>query len=152
MTSIYNKNAIAELCNRGYHNRHIAIVMGCIEETIERVRKEKDFIEPTLKFLSIEQKQRLFVLDKMLQLKPLEKKWGSNDYYYITILKFLLIPREQIYEIYKRAPLKHVAQAHREKAPKLQLLDYTLLGVTSEEYKQFIIGCYKVIGDPTKWK
>lgn len=148
----YNKNAIVELYNRGYHNRHIAIVMGCVEDTVARIIKEKDNIEPTLKFLAFEQKQRLYVLDKMLQLKPLEKKWGSNDYYYITILKFLLIPREQIYDIYKHAPLKHVAQAHREKTPILQLLDYTLLNITSEEYKQFIVGCYKIIGDSTKWK
>lgn len=152
MTAIYNKNAIVELCNRGYHNRHIAIVMGCGEDTIARIRKQKESIEPTLKFLSVEQKQRLLVLDKLLRLKPLEQKWSSNDYYYITILKFLLIPREQIYSIYKHAPQNRVAQAHRELAPKLQELDYTLLGITSEEYKQFIIGCYKVIGDPAKWK
>ena len=152
MTTIYNKNAIVELSNRGYHNRHIAIVMSCVEDTVARTLKERDFIEPTLKFLSFEQKQRLLVLDKLLRLKPLGKKWCSDDYYYITILKFLLVPREQIYSIYKHAPQNRVAQAHRELAPKLQLLNYTLLGVNSEEYKQFIIGCYKVIGQPSKWK
>ena len=148
----YNRNAIAELVERGYHNRHIAIIMGCHEDTIAVVRKTIYKFEPTLKFLSTEQKKRMLVLDKLMRLKPLELKWGSNDYYYITILRFLLVPKETIKSLYKAAPQQQVAMACRELAPKLQELDYKLLSVTSEEYELFVHACYCIIGDPTKWK
>ena len=147
----HNKNAIVELHNRGYHNRHIAIIMGASENTIHRILKAKDEIEPTLQFLKREQKQRLFVLDKLLALKPVSPRWCSNDYYYITILKFLLIPRETIYQTYKAAPQRQKAQAYRENSPQLKKFDYSCLGVNSEEWGLFVLECYKILGDPLKW-
>lgn len=147
-----NRCAIAELVNRGYHNRHVAIVMGCSEDMVLRIKKEEGIVEPTLKFLTHEQKQRLLVVDKLLELKPVSRKWCSNDYYYITILKFLLVPREAIYEIYKGAPMRQKAMAHKENAPLLKKFDYTCLGVNSEEWGLFVIECYKILGAPDKWK
>lgn len=148
----YNRNAIAELLRRGYHSRHIAIVFECNEKSLQLVCKTMEEVEPTLRFLSIEQKKRLYVLDKCLRLKPLGHKWSSNEYYYITLLRFLLVPKETIKTIYKTAPQRQVAIACRELAPKLKELDYRLLGVTSEEYELFVRACYNLTGDPTKWK
>ena len=126
--------------------------MNAAEDTIYRALKTKDAVEPSMAFIKKEQKQRLYVLDKLLALKPVSKRWGSNDYYYITILKFLLIPRETIYEMYKAAPQRQKAQAHKEKAPILQKFDYSCLGINSEEWELFVQACYKVIADPSKWK
>ena len=151
-TITYNKNAIVELAARGYHPRHISIIMGCHEDTACRILKNSESIEPTLKFLSLEQKKRMYVLDKCLRLRPLCMKWCSNDYYFITLLRFLLIPKETIKAIYKSAPQAQVAQACKEVAPKLKLLDFHLLDITSEEYELFVAACYRVINDPTKWR
>ena len=105
-----------------------------------------------MKFLTIEQKQRWYVLQKLLALKPVSPRWSNDDYYYISILKFLLVPRETVYDIYKHAPLKSVAKAYKEKSPFFKKFDYSLLGVTSDEYKNFVLGCYHIINDPTKWR
>ena len=137
---------------RGYHNRHIAIIMGCSEETIFRIKKTISHTEPTLKFLNFKQKQRFLVLDKILQLKPIGAKWCSDDYYYITILKFLLIPRTEVVKIYKHAPQAQVAQAYKKSNPMLSAFDYTKIGVNSEEWFEFVSACYKIIVDSTKWE
>lgn len=153
MKTLYNRNAIAELIERGYHNRHIAIVMGSCEDAIVKAKKTMQNVEPTLQFLTHTQKQRLLVLDRLLELKkPIEVKWGSNDYYYITILKFLLVPRTTIVNIYKHAPQAQVARAYKKSAPMFSSFDYTLLGVNSEEWFEFVAACYKIIGDSTKWE
>ena len=148
----YNRNAIAELVRRGYKTRHIAIIMGCHEDTAARLIKQMQDVEPTLKFLTTEQKKRMYVLDKCLRLKPLCIKWCSNDYYFITLLRFLLVPKDIIKAIYKAAPQIQVAQACKEVAPKLKSLDFHLLEITSEEYELFVFACYRVINDPTKWR
>ena len=152
MKTLYNYNAIAELLARGYHNRHIAIVMNCHEDSVLRISKVLDKTEPTLKFLTRQQKQRLFVLDKLLELKPITLKWSSNDYYYITILRFLLVPREKIMTMYKGAPQIQVSRAYRKNVPVFSLFDYTTIGVNSEEWFEFVSSCYRMIGDPTRWE
>jgi hypothetical protein len=148
----YNYSTIAELGERGYHIRHIAIVIGCVEDTVRKVLKKSNSIEHTLKFITYEQKQRLLVLDKLLQLKPVRPKWSSDDYHYVSILKFLLVPRETIYELYKHAPMEQLAKAHRQLSPKFKLFDYTCIGITSEEWNLFVASCYFIIGDITKWR
>ena len=139
------------LKEQGYHNRHICIIMNCHEQELRQMLKSPA-IESTLKFITPEEKIRLYVLDKILQLKPVSLKWCSDDYYYITILKFLLVPRETIYLIYKSAPHIPVAQAHKEKSPIFQPFDYAKLNISLSEYKLFVQACYKYINDPTMWR
>lgn len=148
----YNRNGIIELLNRGYSKKQVAIVFGCIEETIAKVSKSDNEIEPTLKFLSLKEKQRLLVLDRLLSLKPVSTKWNENCYYYITILKFLGFNREQILSIYPKAPQKQVAQACKERSPIFCKFDYSWLKVNTEEWIAFVEACYKIIGDATKWR
>ena len=126
--------------------------MGATEKTIKKIIKNLDNVEPTLKFLNYEQKQALMVLERILQLKPTGLKWSSNEYYFITILKFLLVPRTTIYDMYKSAPLVQVAQAYHELAPKFQLFNYQTLGITLDEYKVFVRNCYNLISDKSKWR
>ena len=151
MSKKLNYNTIHYLLEQGYKPRHVAIVMNCVEHTVKNIRKTKEVIEITNKFMTKEEKQRLFVLNKFLQLKPIESKLSSNNYYFITVLKFLMIPRDTVVDIYKFAPQKYVAQAYKEKAPKFQQLDYKLLGITQEEYNLFVLASYNVIGDVLNW-
>lgn len=148
----YNRNAIAELTNRNYKARHIAIIMGCHEDIAASLMRTTTEEEPTLRFLTTDQKKRMYVLDKCLRQKPLCMKWNSNDYYFITLLRFLLVPKDTIKEMYKAAPQAQVAQACKEKSPKLQDLDFHLLDINSEEYQMFVLACYRIINDPTKWR
>lgn len=152
MTEECNKNAVMELYNRGYQSRHIAIVMGCKKSTLFNVTRVKQITEPTLKFLNKQQKQRLFVLDKLLELKLVSTKWCSNDYYYITILRFLHIPKDTIRNMYKSAPQVPLARALREKSPYLGQFDYTVLGINSEEWFEFVAASYKVMRDSDRWR
>ena len=150
---MYNRNAIIELHNRNYNTVQIAIVMGCCEEVVSEVLKHnEEQYESTLDFLTLEQRQRLYVLDKLLLLRRKTKKFVNYDYCYITILKFLRIPREVLYDLYKNSPIRRVANAHRERSPLLQQFDYELLGANSEEWHLFVCACYKIIGDPAKWR
>lgn len=146
----YNSNAIIELYKRGYHKKHIAIIMGCKECTVEWNLKNAIISEGSLKYLTDAQKHTLFVFDKIFIKKPISTKWDSNCYFHITILKFLSMPKNDIKEIYKFAPQKNVAQACHEKAPKLSSFDYNSLGVTSEEWRDFVRSCYIFIGDIEK--
>lgn len=139
------------LAGRGYKIRHIAIIMKRTDREIN-LFLSNPCLESTLKFMTQEQKTILYVINKLLQLKPISQQWCSDDYYYITILKFLLVPRETIYEIYKRAPRIQVARAHKEKSPFFRPFDYTKLGITLDEYKTFVNACYHYINDPTKWR
>ena len=152
MKTKINYNTVKYLRDNNYHPRHIAIILHCSESGLYKVKIENRCAESTNKFMTKEERQRMYVLNKFLQLKPIEPKWSSNNYYFITVLKFLLIPRDTVVDIFKFAPLKYVAQAYKERAPKLKLLDYTLLSVNEEEYKLFMAACYNVIGDPLKWR
>ena len=128
--------------------------MGSCEDRTELLLREVDLssIEPTLKFLTEEQKQRLYVLDKLLTLRRQTKKFVNYDYCYITILKFLQVPREIIYDFYSNCSIRRVANAYRERSPLLKQFDYTLLGINSEEWLNFQCSCYEIIGDVTKWR
>ena len=150
---IFNRNAVIELHYRGYRPRHIAIVMGCSERVVERlVNTNEGQHEPGLDFLTQEQKQRLYVLDKLLILQRLTPKFVNYDYCYITILKFLQVPRETVYNLYKNCPIRRVANAYKEKAPFLQQFEFEQLGINSEEWGVFVCACYKILCDPEKWK
>jgi hypothetical protein len=121
--------------------------MGCEKKVPLRLIKQISAIEPNLKFITKEQKQRMFVLDKLLESKAVDVKWGSQTYYHVTILKFLQLPKEYIKTIYPRAPIKSFSQAIKEKSPFLKLFDYTALGINSEEWQNFVLSCYKYIND-----
>ena len=151
MKTKYCASTAIALKEQGYLTRYICIIMNCDYKQALHMLKAPH-TESTLKFITTEEKVRLYVLNKILQLKPVSQKWCSDDYYYITMLKFLLIPRETIYSIYKSAPRIPVAQAHKEKSPIFKPFDYTKLGITLNEYKLFVSACYKYINDPTEWR
>ena len=147
-----NGNAIIELLNRGYSVKHVCIILGCIDKYIWPILKYKERFEPTIKFLTQEQKQSMYVLDTFLELKPASLKWDKNCYYHITILKYLGVPRDVIYDLYKSAPLRQVALAHKERYPIFQSFDFHCFGLTAAEYESFVRGCYIQLKNPEKWR
>lgn len=147
----YNVSTARYLYEQGYHPRHIAIVLGCCEDRAAILVKENN-IESTFKFATTDEKKRLYVLNKFLQLKRMAPKWCSDDYYYITILKFLLTPRDVIYDMYRGTPHRYYSNAYKEKSPFFAPFDYSLLGVTAEEYRLFVASCYNILGKPDKWR
>lgn len=142
---------ILALAEQGYKLRHIAIITRRKEKDIKPILTNPT-IESTLKFITEEQKTILYVINKILQLKPVSQRWCSDDYYYITILKLLQVPREVVYDIYKKAPRVQVARAYKEKSPFFQPFNFTKLDITLDEYKVFVNACYYYINDPTKWR
>jgi hypothetical protein len=147
----YNPCTIQYLHEQGYHPRHIAIVIGCCEDHAALLVKDNN-VESTFKFATTEEKKRLYVLDKFLQIRRMAQKWCSDDYYYITILRFLLVPRDTIYSLYRGIPHKYYSNAYKEKSPIFVPFDYTLLNITAEEYKLFVASCYNILGKPEKWR
>lgn len=147
----FNPSTALYLHEQGYHPKHIAIVLGCCVDRAAILIKD-DNIEKTFKFATPEEKKRLFVLDKFLQLKRMAPKWCSDDYYYITILRFLLVPRDVIYGMYRGTTHRYYSNAFKEKYPMLSSFDYSLLNVTAEEYKLFVASCYNILGSSDKWR
>lgn len=143
-------STIKYLKEQGYRKMYIAIVMGIPALGYSYKIKELEYVESTNKFMTKEQKIRLYVLNKFLQLKPVCVKWDSNDYYYVTILNFLQIPHDTIRSIYKHAPTIPLAKALKTYSPRFQDFNYSLLDITLEEYKLFVTSCYHFIGDFTK--
>lgn len=136
----------------GYTRRHICIIMDCSPPVYNVFRKSSESVEPTLKFMTEEQKTRMYVLQKFLQLKPVSPKWDSNEYYYVTILQFLRVPKDYLRTLYKSAPRAQLAQALRQKTPSFQKFNYAALGITLDEYRLFVAACYHVIGDFTEMR
>lgn len=146
----YNHNVVFALLERGYSIKQTAIIVGCCKDSIYKIKSMPN-IEPSLKYITHEQKQRWYVLNKLLELKPISNKWSHKDYVYITILKFLQIPRDVIYKIYSYAPLHQVANAYKEKSPLLKEFSYADKKINSEEWQNFVLSCYNILHYPEKW-
>ncbi len=97
---------------------------------------------PSIDYINDDQMMRKYVIDTILQLKPIPTmQFDDQDRAYIKLLDYLLVDREQIRKLYYNVSQYKISQAYRSKKISLSDFDPTLIGLTNEEYAKFLEKC-----------
>ena len=136
---------IKELIEKGYKDKHICMIVPCNQPYVSKiksgmiqshVKKEKDE-EVTM---DSRQKRRLDALNKILLLPELMTSTISEeDKRYIHLLKFLMVDKEEIYNLYFHISKKYFHKIWVSKKIDIRLFNSELIGIPIYDYLDLII-------------
>lgn len=139
---MYNISAVRWLQQAGYRQKLTQIILGYSQSYISKIynSKETKYV-PSIDHITPEQYTRKYVVDKILECKPInhnEATFNNIDIAYIKLLDYCLVDREQIRSIYYNISPYKVAKAFRDN--KISIADFVpqCIGITDEEFKLFL--------------
>lgn len=138
---MYNISAVKWLQKAGYRQKLIQIIMGYSQSYISKICAKEGKYVPSIEHINEEQKIRKYVVDKILECKPItrnEAMFNETDIAYIKLMDFCLVDREQIKAVYYNISPYKIARAFRDNRVTIMQFQPQLLGITEEEYSIFL--------------
>lgn len=134
-----NGSLIRWLYQNGYRQKLIQIITGYKQPTISKiVNSPRPFI-PSIDNINDEQVTRKYVVDRILELRPLPTQgFTDQDRAYIKLLEYCLVDKEKIRKLYYNISQYKVAQTLRSTKIKKEDFQPQLIGLTEEEYQCFL--------------
>lgn len=134
-----NGSLIKWLHQNGYRQKLIQIITGYKQPTISKIVNSKRPIIPSIDAINNEQEIRKYVVDRILELRPLPTQgFTDQDKCYIKLLDYCLVDKEKIRSLYYNVTQYKVAQTLRSHKIKKEDFHPQLIGLTDEEYKYFL--------------
>ena len=144
---MYNKSALLWLYERGYRQKLICLIMGYNQSFVSKnCNNPRNYI-PTFDTANNDQIRRKYVVDRILECKPLLKfesyHFDEQDKAYIKLLDTLLVDRNAIRKLYATTSQYKVSQAYREKAEIIKQFNPAGLEITDEDWQLLLQAIFK---------
>lgn len=130
------------LLNQGLAEKHVVMIMQAQQSYVNKIKNKKlhvntDAIEDGM---TSEENARYDAVKKIISAKELPTNGtDEQDKIYIHLLKFFMVPKEQIRALYNHIAISRVDRILRKKDIDLGNFDSTLLGIPREVYLDLII-------------
>lgn len=97
---------------------------------------------PTIETASSDQLRRKEVLDRILECRPVTwQTFDNSDIAFIKVMRFCMVPNEDIYKMYTHVTRYQVGNAFRNKEVDFYQVDPIHLGVSPDDYALFAKMC-----------
>lgn len=136
---------IKELIEKGYRDKHICLITKCNQPYVSKIRNGKIHIYTTLEngellILTEEQRKRLDTLNKLIALPELvNRNTTDQDIMYIHLLKFLMVEKEDVYNLYFHLSKKQFNRYWVMKGIDIRYFDSAAIGIDLRDYLDLII-------------
>lgn len=145
--TVENKVAIIEkLFEMGYREKVVKMITGFNQSYINKIKNKKlhkkDKVElpnSILELLDEKQTKRLEAANKILLCKEITSNDLEEDIKYIQLLRFFLIEKENIYNLYIHWTKSKINRYMTKKGVEILNFDSTLLDIEREVYLDLII-------------
>ena len=135
---MYNVSAVKWLQKAGYRQKLTQIILGYSQSYISKLyAKDMSKYVPSIDHITEEQRIRKYVVDKILECKPItrnEAMFNEADIAYIKLMDFCLVDREKIKAVYYNISPYKIARAFRDNKVTFMQFQPQLIGITEEEY------------------
>lgn len=138
---MYNVSAIKWLQQAGYRQKLIQIILGYSQSYISKKCAEENKYVPSIDHITDEQRIRKYVVDKILECKPINRNdamFNDLDIAYIKLMDFCLVDRDKIRAVYYNVAPERIAKAYRNKKVTIMQFQPEFIGITEEEYSIFL--------------
>ena len=134
-----NGSLIKWLYQNGYRQKLIQIITGYKQPTISKIVNSQRPILPTIDSINDDQATRKYVIDRILELRPLPTQgFTDQDRCYIKLLDYCLVDKEKIRQLYYNITQYKVAQTLRSNKFKKEDFQPQLIGLTDDEFQCFL--------------
>lgn len=136
---------IKDLIEKNYKDKHICMIAQAKQPYVSKIRNKKIHINTsidnneTLEY-TLSQKKRKEALDKILMLPEiLTPGTTDNDIVYMHVLKFFMVDKEDVYNLYFHLSKTQFRNYWRMKDVDILKFDTSLIGIDQEIYLDLII-------------
>lgn len=115
--------------------------MGYSQSYISKICAKESKYVPSIEHITEEQKVRKYVVDRILECKPItrnEAMFNDADIAYIKLMDWCLVDREKIKAVYYNISPYKVSRAFRDNKVTFVQFDPKLIGLTEEEFSIFL--------------
>lgn len=136
---------IKELIARGYKDKHICMVTQSKQPYLSKVRHGKIHANTKLHegeeiIMTPAQERRLETLEKIINLPEIITPGiGEQDVIYIHVLKFFMVSKKDIYNLYFHITKSHFNRLWVAKNIDIRDFDPSMINITLYEYLDLII-------------
>lgn len=136
---------IKELIEKGYKDKHICMITHAKQPYVSKVRNGKIHVNTVLQEnekleMTEDQVKRLDVINRILSIPELTTPGTSEqDLYYIQVLKFFMVDKEDVIDLYIHLSKNQVRNYWRKKDVNILKFNSELIGVPHKVYLDCII-------------
>lgn len=130
-----NWSLVTYLYQRGYRPKLIKLVTGYPDSSIAKIIHSPKKVLPSLDGATEEQLVLVYVIDSILECKPLiSVNFCEQDEYYIKLLDYMLVSRERIAKLYNNISAYKLSRVLGSRKISYRELNPYLLGLTDDDY------------------
>lgn len=123
----------------GYRQKLIQIITGYNQSYISKMVNSTRPYLPSIDNANEDQMTRKYVVDRILELRPIPTMgFSDQDKYYIKLLLYCLVDKERICKLYHTVSKYKLAQVFRSDKYKKEDFEPTLIDLTQDEYDAFL--------------
>lgn len=137
---------IKYLIEKGYKDKHICMIAQANQPYVSKVRHERIHAAvqlPEDKEVDISERQlkRIETLNRITSLPEFITSGGTNkhDLMYIQVLRFFMVDKEKVYNLYFHLSKKHFSRLWSTKDVDIRQFDSTIIGIERYDYLDLII-------------
>lgn len=136
---------IKALIEKGYKDKHICMITHAKQPYVSKIRNKKMHLDTVLEedellALTEEQEKRLNAVNRILSIPELTTSGTTEqDLIYIQVLKFFMVDREDILNLYLHLSTNQVRNYWRKKGVDILKFDSELIGIPYKVYLDCII-------------
>lgn len=136
---------IKRLLDEGYKDKHICMIVPCLQPYVSKIRSGTLHANTNLQRgekleLTTGQEKRLNALNRILEARELMTSTiTEDDKAYIQLLKFLMVDKEKVYELYYHISKKKFGSIWTSKKIDIRKFNSELIGVPIYDYLDLII-------------
>jgi len=136
---------IKNLISSEYKDKHICLVTKAKQPYVSKIRHGRLQAKTSLRpdevlELTNEQKVRLNTLNKILSMPEIiNAATNDDDLIYMHVLKFFLMNKEQVADLYFHLPKRIINQYWIKKDVDIRMFKSDLIGIPRREYLDLII-------------
>lgn len=142
MESNRKAGVIKFLLEQGLAEKHIVMIMQAQQPYVNKIKNKKLHIDTPLieNGMTPEESARYDAVKRIIKAGELPTNGtDEQDKIYIHLLKFFMVPKEQIRALYNHIAISRVDRILRKKDVDLGNFDSTLLGIPRQVYLDLII-------------
>lgn len=142
MESNRRAGVIKSLLNEGLSEKHVIMIMQAQQSYVNKIKNKKLHVntQAIQDGMTPEEYARYGAVKKIINVSELPTDGtDEQDKIYIHLLKFFMVPKEQIRALYNHIAISRVDRILRKKDVNLGNFDSTLLGIPREVYLDLII-------------
>jgi hypothetical protein len=136
---------IKELIDKGYRDKHICLITKANQPYVSKIRNGKIHLDTNLNagellILTEEQRKRLDTLNSLIALPEIvNMNTTDQDIMYIHLLKFLMVEKEDVYNLYFHLSKKQFNRYWVMKKVDIRYFDSNAIGIDQRDYLDLII-------------